>query len=272
MSAPSIAATSRTGRPSAAPDKAVSLYGRQSNSGTYVFMQEHRPRQQELLDRHEGNERQRPDHRGHPPGRGRRSATSASATSTTRTASDPQRPQGPQNLQGAERHRPIRPRTKPPSTAAVTPYLATPLHGHQRQAEGRHRRLPELGDRAPKARPSSSARASSRSARAGTRPRTKRTSNDVDRSQGLSHRYRAGERGLGRGYEKKDVDEPQGIGDQGLLLDLRHPGRPGPHRHLPDSPLYGRPGVPRDPHLRVPPEEHIGIPPPRRRPSTASCP
>jgi phosphate transport system substrate-binding protein len=36
----STAATSRTGRPGG-PDQKISLYGRQSNSGTYVFMQEH---------------------------------------------------------------------------------------------------------------------------------------------------------------------------------------------------------------------------------------
>ena len=68
------------------PDKAVSLYGRQSNSGTYVFMQEYRPRQQELLDRHEGDERQRPDHRGHPPGRGRGRLRRRRLSLSTRTA------------------------------------------------------------------------------------------------------------------------------------------------------------------------------------------
>ncbi|MCK7484037.1 MAG: hypothetical protein M0C28_48965 [Candidatus Moduliflexus flocculans] len=137
-----------------------------------------RPRQQELLDRHEGDERQRPDHRGRPPGRGRRRLRRRRLP-LRRDGPGPQGPQGPRDLQGARRDRLICRPTRPPSTPATTrspgpstwPPTASPRATppsswpvDRRPRGPGHRRR---------------ARASSRSARASTRPPTTRTSSEL---------------------------------------------------------------------------------------------
>ena len=152
--------------------EAVSLYGRQSNSGTYIFMQEH------VL----GNKNYSPDMKemngnaqiiegvlqdeggvgyvgvGYLFDKDGKIRKGLKVLNISKTA---ERRGFLADRQGRRRLRRI-------------PHRQAALHGHQRKAEGPCRRLPGLDQRARRDRPSSNARGSSPSARP-TRPRTTRT-------------------------------------------------------------------------------------------------
>ncbi len=158
--------------------KPVSLYGRQSNSGTYVFMQEfvlgnknYSTDMKEMNGNAQIIEGVIQDEGGRRLRRRR--------LPLRREGPGPQGPQGPQDLQGARRARPICRPTRRPSTPAIT-RSPGPSTWPPTASPRATRPSSWPGSSAPRARPSSSARVSSRSAKASTRPPTTRTSSEVD--------------------------------------------------------------------------------------------
>ena len=125
--------------------KPVSLYGRQSNSGTYVFMQEfvlgnknYSADMKEMNGNAQIIEGVLQDEGGRRLRRRR--------LPLRREGPGPQGPQGPRDLQGARRaglpaHRQGGRRLRP------IPDRPAPLHGHQRQAQGRRGQAPGLDHR-----------------------------------------------------------------------------------------------------------------------------
>ena len=283
------------------PDMAVSLYGRQSNSGTYVFLQEHvlknknySPDVKEMNGNAQIIEGVLEDEAGI-------GYVGVGYVYRQGDGQGPEGPQGPEHLQGRE----------------IGSFLA---HWIKRPSTRANIRSPGRSISRPTANPAPTWRPSSlfelgpegqkiveregllyRSA-PNIKRRTIKTSNDsaaLGRGEGAdgplrspSSKERRCCRGVSSetisslGCEKTIHDEtpqrkaneicktkvPRRIRHPGVLLHERHPGRPGPARHLRLLLFFGRSGLPGNPSQGILDEHHSGTPRLPSRRNTAFFP